>query len=86
MTTQELQLAAELFEALLRQWTKLGNTSVEGVQVSFLQRDGALTEMQDGWRLRVQQRGIDVLIPFLPWGYGILRLPWMQTTIYTEWT
>lgn len=86
VTTEELQLADQLFQALIHQWSKLGHTSVEGLQVSFLQRDGSLTEIQDGWRLRVQQRGIDVLLPYLPWGFSVVRLPWMHNTIYTEWT
>jgi hypothetical protein len=82
---EEKQLAAALLEVLRQRWPKMQNTSSEGIRVSFLQREGALTAIGDGWRLRVEQKGIDVLLSYLPWGWGIVRLPWMNTTIYTEW-
>jgi hypothetical protein len=85
MTAEERQVAAELMEVLRQRWPKMQNTSVEGLQQSFLQRDGSLTATPDGWRLRVQQKGIDVLLSFLPWSWTLVRLPWMNTTIYTEW-
>ena len=85
ITEEEVAVAAELFAVLRQRWPKILNTSDEGLRQSFLQRDGSLTETQDGWRLRVQQKGIDVLLQFLPWSVALVRLPWMNTTIYTEW-
>jgi hypothetical protein len=82
---EEKQLGAELLEVLRQRWPKMENTSREGIRVSFLQREGALTAMEDGWRLRVEQKGIDVLLSYLPWSWGIVKLPWMNATIYTEW-
>ena len=82
---EEQQLGAALLEVLRQRWPKMQNTSREGIQVSFLQRRGALTAVGDGWRLRVEQKGIDVLLSYLPWSWGMVKLPWMNTTIYTEW-
>jgi len=86
LSEEEQQMSAELFEVLRQRWPKMQNTSREGIQVSFLQRDGGLAEVQDGWRLRVEEKGIDALLQFLPWSWSMVRLPWMNTTIYTEWT
>lgn len=86
LTELEHQVAGQLMEALRQQWEKIKNTSVEGLQLSFFQRDGALTPIQDGWKMRVEQKGIDVLLQYLPWSWGMVRLPWMQKILYTEWT
>ncbi|HET6253619.1 MAG TPA: contractile injection system tape measure protein [Puia sp.] len=83
---EEERLTTQLFQVLRERWPKMQNTTDEGIRVSFLQRDGILTAIEDGWRMQVEQKGIDVLLPFLPWGWGMVKLPWMKTTIYTEWT
>ncbi|MES1249908.1 MAG: contractile injection system tape measure protein, partial [Chitinophaga rupis] len=85
-TEQEKEVSAELLNVLRVQWEKLKNTSIEGVRVSFLQRQGALTETAEGWKLRVEQRAYDVLLQTLPWGLGMIRLSWMKKIIYTEWS
>ena len=93
LTEEERERSVQLFQALRDRWTKLQNSSDETIRVSFLQREGMLTEIRpdpragpEGWQLRVEQKGIDVLLQFLPWSWGIVKLPWMNLTIYTEWT
>jgi Contractile injection system tape measure protein len=81
----ERAVAAELLEVVRQRWEKMKNTSIEGLQLSFLQRGGAITATPDGWKLRVEQKGIDVLLQYLPWSWGMIRLPWMNKTLYTEW-
>jgi hypothetical protein len=85
-TEQEKEVSAELLNVLRVQWEKLKNTSNEGIRASFLQRQGALTETGEGWKLRVEQRAYDVLLQTLPWGLGMIRLSWMKKIIYTEWS
>ncbi|MBN9382186.1 MAG: hypothetical protein J0H74_15565 [Chitinophagaceae bacterium] len=85
LTETERTTADQLMDVLRQQWEKLKNTSTEGIRVSFLQRDGALTPMQDEWKMRVEQKGIDVLLQYLPWSWRLVRLPWMSKTLYTEW-
>jgi hypothetical protein len=85
VTEEERALAMELLEVVKQRWEKMENTSVEGLQLSFLQRGGALTRMHDGWKLRVEQKGIDVLLQYLPWSWGMIRLPWMSKILYVEW-
>ncbi|HTI07992.1 MAG TPA: contractile injection system tape measure protein [Puia sp.] len=85
-TEQEKEVSVELLNVLRVQWEKLKNTSNEGIRASFLQRQGALTETGEGWKLRVEQRAYDVLLQTLPWGLGMIRLSWMKKIIYTEWS
>lgn len=86
LTDQEKEVSDELLHVVRVQWEKLKNTSIEGLRVSFLQRPGALTEMEEGWKLRVEQRTYDVLLQTLPWGLGMIKLSWMKKIIYTEWS
>lgn len=76
-------------EALLRSaighWKALGNTSVEGFRVSFLQRRGALRGEDAGWRLQLEPEPFDVLLRHLPWGLAMVKLPWMTRPLYTDW-
>lgn len=85
-TEQEKEVSTELLNVLRVQWEKLKNTSIEGLRASFLQRQGALTEAEEGWKLQVEQRAYDVLLQTLPWGLGMIKLSWMKKIIYTEWS
>ena len=85
LTELERKVSGELLNAVLVQWEKLKNTSAESFQASFIQRNGALSRIQDNWNLKVENRGYDVLLDTLPWGLGMIKTPWMTEFIYVEW-
>ena len=85
MTELEKTVSAQLLNAVLVQWDKLKNTSSESFQASFMQRDGALSRIEENWNLKVETRGYDVLLNTLPWGLGMIKTPWMTEFIYVEW-
>ncbi|NLU93108.1 contractile injection system tape measure protein [Chitinophaga sp. Ak27] len=85
LTDEEKQLCQELLTVVIQRWEKMNNSSIEGFQAAFLQREGALWQKDDDWRLRVEERGYDLILQTLPWGIGMIRTPWMEKTIYTEW-
>ncbi|HLO95924.1 MAG TPA: contractile injection system tape measure protein, partial [Burkholderiaceae bacterium] len=68
-----------------------GHTSVAGLREAFLQRQGRLAkdkpraDAPPAWRLRVEKRGLDVLLDRLPWGFSTVRLPWMEGVLHVEW-
>lgn len=75
-----------LLEAALKHWGKLGSTTPDGLQNGFLQRPGKLSHTaSDGWKLQVEQSGIDILLNYLPWGIGMIKLPWMKDFLIVEW-
>jgi len=74
-----------MLETLISHWEVLKNSSVEGLREAFLQRNGRLTESDDYWTLKVEQKSYDMLLDQLPWGIGIIKSPWMHKPIYTEW-
>lgn len=74
-----------LLSAAIRHWSALKSTSPDGLREGFLQREGKLimNDFQD--RLLVESKAQDVLLSFLPWGYGIVKLPWKEMPFYVEW-
>jgi len=85
LSEQDKEEADTLLRSVINHWSVLKNTSPQGLRVSFLERPGLLNEEEDGWRLRVERKTIDVLLDHLPWSIGIVKLPWMKTPLYTEW-
>lgn len=76
----------QLLRAVISHWSVLKNTSPEGLREAFLQRNGKLSKVDNGWLLQVKQKAIDTLLNNLPWGIGIIRLPWMNEMLVVEWT
>ena len=86
--TSVLQTEAEqLLIAVIRYWSALKNTSPAGLQESFLQRSGKLTQKPDGdWLLQVEQKSYDMLLDQIPWVYSMVKLPWMPTLLWVEYS
>jgi hypothetical protein len=75
----------KMLESLIRYWAVLKNTSIAALRESFFQREGRLTYRDGYWHLKTEQRAYDVLLEHLPWGIGMIKLPWMTTILATEW-
>jgi hypothetical protein len=76
-----------LLQAAIKNWGKLGNASSGALRENFLRRPGKLSyRSSDGWRLRLEPSGIDILLNYLPWGIGMVKLPWMKDVLNVEWT
>jgi hypothetical protein len=84
--SQEIKMECEdLLQAVIGHWSVLKNTSIEGLRETFLQRTGKITRVEKGWRLQVERKTVDVLLAKLPWGMGIIKLPWMDEMMFVEW-
>jgi hypothetical protein len=70
--------AAALLAAVIGHWRALRSTSLSGLRETFIRRPGLL-------ELRVERRGVDVLLDALPWGLSVVRLPWMRQPLHVEW-
>jgi hypothetical protein len=86
IVNDQIKLASEeLLREVIRHWSVLKNTGIGSLRETFLQRNGKLTPVEKGWLLQVEQKGVDVLLGKLPWGIGIVKLPWMEEILYVEW-
>jgi hypothetical protein len=87
VTDAEEALSEQLLHALITNWEKLRNTSVDGLRQSFLLREGRLLrkESDGSWSLTVSTKAYDMLLDSLPWRFSTVRLPWMQTVLHVKW-
>ena len=74
-----------LLSAVIEHFAALKGTSIAGLRASFLMRKGLLREEETRYRLQVETASFDMLLGRLPWGIGIVKLPWMKKPIFTEW-
>ncbi|MEM6725133.1 MAG: contractile injection system tape measure protein [Bacteroidota bacterium] len=85
LTDQEKNLSEQLLRAVCKNWEKMENTSNMNLRVSFLQREGKLTEQDDGWYLKIEKQVLDLLLEKLSWGIGMIKLSWMDKLMHVEW-
>jgi hypothetical protein len=85
LTEAERQEALNMTHAAIEQWDILRNTTVEGLRESFLVREGKLLIKENGIELRVESRGMDVLLDRLPWNLSLIKFPWLDKLIHVEW-
>jgi hypothetical protein len=81
----EQTLCDFLLRSLIQQWTSIRGTSIAGLRETFLQREGKLVLLEDGWRLTVSRKTLDVLIDQVPWGFAVISHAWMRQPFFVTW-
>jgi hypothetical protein len=74
-----------LLTAVLGHWTALRSSSAQWLRAQFFLRDGKLECVDEGHRLTVERRAQDVLLARIPWGIGVIALPWMPCRLFVHW-
>jgi hypothetical protein len=74
-----------LLEAVLGHWTALRSSSAAWLRSQFFLRDAKLETVDGGYRVTVERRAQDVLLARLPWGFGVISLPWLEQRIFVQW-
>ncbi|NJL11690.1 MAG: hypothetical protein HC913_00805 [Microscillaceae bacterium] len=82
---EEVEICQSLLRGVIQNWKVLKNTRVEGLQVSFLQREGKLSEFTDRWEIHVAPKGLDLLLEHLPWGFRTFKLSWAGRVLMVDW-
>ena len=77
--------ATNLLETVIAHWGCLGNSSPDGLREGYLMRDGKLTHKANGWHLQVERKTIDILLDRIPWGFNVIKYPWMEEMLFVEW-
>ena len=85
VTEEEKRETDALLKAVIRNWSAIGKVSPAGFQEAFVRRDGLLERSQDEWILRVESKGIDVLLDYIPWDIHTVSLPWNEYLIFVDW-
>jgi hypothetical protein len=85
LTRKEVDECTGLLLALIERWSIIGQTSIEGLRESFLQRNGKIFQRNENIYIQVEARPFDMLLDHLPWNLGIIKLPWKEELIRVEW-
>jgi len=84
-TDREKEEIQNLLDSMVARWTALKSTSGTSMARGFFPREGSLKRLDKGYQLAIPRISIDILLNRLPWTIGIIKLPWMIETLYTEW-
>jgi hypothetical protein len=82
---QEKELSSQLLNTAISRWSAIGNTSIEGLRVGFLQRAGKLEWTEESLSLTVESKSYDMLLDKIPWNISMIKLPWMEKPMHVKW-
>jgi len=85
LTDKEKEISESLLKGVMQNWDKLKSNSIEALREAFLMRTGYINETPHNWELKVESSGRDILIDFLPWSIGTIKLSWMKKSLNVEW-
>ena len=86
LSSREKEEAEHLLKTVVGHWKALKNTSPDGLRVNYFMREGKLAFTEMGWKLLVEQKTQDIMLGRLPWGIGVVKMPWMLDMLRVEWT
>jgi hypothetical protein len=85
LTDEDKNTANSMLEGVLRNWGRLTNTTIDGLQEGFLRREGRLEELEDTYLLTVESKAYDMLLDHVPWNFRTIKFSWMQKAIQVKW-
>lgn len=85
LTDQEIEAVESMLEGVKGNWPNMANTSIKGFQHSFVERKGVLEIQEEKILLTVEPRSYDLLLDSIPWGYKLVRFPWLEKRIHVKW-
>ena len=85
LNEKEKKICEDLLQVIITYWEALKGASPEALQEGFLQREGKLVKKNTHWDLTVAPETVDVLLAKLPWGIGLIKMPWTDYMIHVHW-
>ena len=85
LTEEERQVCEHLLKSMIANWSVIENTSIDGLQQTFLRREGKLEQTRDGWKLLIQRKTVDVLVDQIPWSISVIFHEWMPQPLFVKW-
>jgi hypothetical protein len=74
-----------LLQAVLEHVPGLGLKTTGALRGSFLMRRGVLRPGDFQWLLTVEKETYDIVLQKVPWGFQVLKFPWMAVAVFVEW-
>ena len=86
LTSEEKEKCVNLLEAVLEHWHIIKGSSKEALQETFLQREGKIELLSEGYELWIKDHGADILLEQVPWGISMFKTPWMEHYMNCHWS
>ncbi|MBP5439440.1 MAG: hypothetical protein J6Y14_00815 [Fibrobacter sp.] len=81
----EKELVDGLLNAVIANWKAVGHMSPDGLRSTYLVRYGEIDTDGEADLLTVENKTYDILIDKLPWGYSMIKHPWMKKVLNVKW-
>ncbi|WP_281233226.1 contractile injection system tape measure protein [Flavobacterium gelatinilyticum] len=81
---QKLQVE-EMLKSAVQHWKALKNTSTGVLRTEFLQREGKFDWSETNPKLSIERKTQDLLLEKIPWNISVVKIPWIEKLIYTQW-
>lgn len=78
-------MCESLLKGMISNWEKLKNSTPDALRETFLQRSGMLEIGSESNILKVEPKGVDVLMGSISWSYSVVKLPWMEKSLEVKW-
>ncbi len=85
LTKIEKHQCDALLKAVVQHWNIYKSNATNSLRSMFLQRFGTVDYTKKKITIEVEKQAQDLLLDKLPWGIGIIKLPWLKPLIYTKW-
>lgn len=82
---EEKDMCESLLKGMISNWEKLKNSTPDALRETFLQRSGMLEIGSESNILKVEPKGVDVLMGSISWSYSVVKLPWMEKSLEVKW-
>ncbi len=81
LTEDELTEVDGMLTAAITRWEALQGMPVATFKELFLKRQAEVLFGQNGFIIQVQEKAQDILLTKLPWGVGMIQLPWLDKSL-----
>ena len=81
----EKEICESLLNGVIKNWEKIGNTSIDGLRETFLMREGVLRKTEENYSLFVKKMPFDVLLSTIPWNISMVQNAFMKYRIIVDW-
>lgn len=85
ISESEKALIEDLLKTVISYWTAVGHMSPDGLRSTYFVRQGRIEADGATDLLTVEKKTFDILLDKLPWGYSIIKHPWMPKVLNVKW-
>jgi hypothetical protein len=85
VSDSEKELVDSLLKAVIANWKAVGQMSPDGLRGSYFVRPGNVETAGAADTLTVEKKTYDILLDKLPWGYTMVKHPWMKKVLNVKW-